>query len=94
MNKERSQPISKALLHYMNFKKALDQARDSPDRNSGIYRILSAALFQVWAKVLAHEDRNVMSPEEFSLFNFFQELFVGNEKAIAARKRYWDYTVA
>ncbi|RYP67044.1 hypothetical protein DL771_007463 [Monosporascus sp. 5C6A] len=71
---------------------ALEVARDSPEgsQDPKVCNILDTALAQTWAKLQAQPDTYVMTRDEFAVFNFFQHRFVGNELAVAARKRYWD----
>lgn len=71
---------------------ALEIARESPDgaADPTISNILEGALGQLWARVQAAPDAYVMSRDEFSLFNFYQHRFAGDQVAIAARKRFWD----
>ena len=75
---------------------ALEIARESADGASDptISNILETALAQIWGKVEAHPDSYVMTRDEFAVFNFFQQRFVGNKVAVAARKRFWDNTSA
>ncbi|KJZ79653.1 hypothetical protein HIM_01122 [Hirsutella minnesotensis 3608] len=75
---------------------ALEIARESPDGASDptVSNILEHALAHTWSKVTAQPDSYVMTKDEFAVFNFFQHRFVGDELAIAARKRYWDNTHA
>lgn len=74
----------------------LEIARESEEgaRNATVGAVLESALSRTWAKVLAEPDVYVMTRDEFSLFNYFQHRFAGNEVAMAARKRYWDATSA
>ncbi|RYP58078.1 hypothetical protein DL769_009110 [Monosporascus sp. CRB-8-3] len=71
---------------------ALEVARDSPEgsQDPKVRNILDTALVKIWAKLQAQPDTYVMTRDEFAVFNFFQHRFVGNELAVAARKRYWD----
>ncbi|KAG6027525.1 hypothetical protein E4U40_001494 [Claviceps sp. LM458 group G5] len=71
---------------------ALEIARESPDGASDptISKILEHSLSQIWSRVQNQHGTYVMSRDEFSVFNFFQHRFAGDEDAIAARKRYWD----
>lgn len=71
---------------------ALEIARESPDgaADPTISNILEGALSHLWAKVQAAPDAYVMSKDEFSLFNFYQHRFVGDQMAVLARRRYWD----
>jgi hypothetical protein len=71
---------------------ALEIARESPDgeQDPTIRKILDDELARIWAKVEAQPTSYVMTREEFGVFNFFQHRFKNNEKAIAARRRYWD----
>ncbi|RDA82340.1 hypothetical protein CP532_6083 [Ophiocordyceps camponoti-leonardi (nom. inval.)] len=71
---------------------ALTMARESDDEvlDPVVFEILDNALRQTWAKVMARPSTYIMTRDEFSLFNFYQHLFVGNPVAVAARKRYWD----
>ncbi|RYP73468.1 hypothetical protein DL770_007761 [Monosporascus sp. CRB-9-2] len=71
---------------------ALEVARDSPEgsQDPKVCNILDTALAQIWAKLQAQPDTYVMTRDEFAVFNFFQHRFIGNELAVAARKRYWD----
>ncbi|KAF5703806.1 hypothetical protein FMUND_12822 [Fusarium mundagurra] len=75
---------------------ALEIARESPDGSSDptISKILEAAITRIWAKVERHPNSYVMTRDEFAVFNFFQYRFTDNEKAVNARKRYWDNTHA
>ncbi|KAI6784439.1 uncharacterized protein J7T54_006484 [Emericellopsis cladophorae] len=72
---------------------ALEIARESPDGASDptIGKILDSALGQIWSRVQAAPNTYVMTREEFSIFNYFQHRFVGNETAARARGRYWDH---
>lgn len=74
---------------------ALEIARESPDgeMDPTVSGILEAALNKAWSKVLAEPDY-VMRPGEYAVFNFFQHRFVGDERAVVARRRYWDNTYA
>ncbi|KAG5981069.1 hypothetical protein E4U55_003343 [Claviceps digitariae] len=71
---------------------ALEIARESPDGASDptISKILEHSLSQIWGRVQNQPGSYVMSRDEFSVFNFFQHRFIGDQDAIAARKRYWD----
>lgn len=71
---------------------ALEIARDSADgaRDPIVIEILENAMTQIWARVQAHPNSYVMTRDEFAVFNYFQHRFVGEQVAIAARKRYWD----
>lgn len=75
---------------------ALEIARESPDGASDptVSKILEMALSQIWGKVQAQPDSYVMSRDEFAVFNFFQHRFNGDNKAVKARKRYWDHARA
>ncbi|RYO94309.1 hypothetical protein DL766_005151 [Monosporascus sp. MC13-8B] len=75
---------------------ALEVARDSPEgsQDPKVCSILDTALAQIWAKLQAQPDTYVMTRDEFAVFNFFQYRFIGNELAVAARKRYWDNVAA
>ena len=75
---------------------ALEIARDSPNgaKEPSVSSILEGALAEIWAKVQAQPESYVMTRDEFAVFNFFQGRFVGNQTAVAARKRYWDNTHA
>lgn len=76
--------------------KMLEIARESEEgaQNATVRAVLESALSRTWAKALADPDAYVMTRDEFSVFNYFQHRFVGNEIAKAARKRYWDTTSA
>lgn len=71
---------------------ALDLVRESTAAGTEptICNILENALERVWTRVLAFPDEYIMNKNEFSLFNYFQARFKGNEVAMAARRRYWD----
>lgn len=71
---------------------ALEIARESPDgaADPTISNILEGALSSLWARVQAAPDAYVMSRDEFSLFNFYQHRFAGDQMAVLARRRYWD----
>jgi hypothetical protein len=72
---------------------ALEIARDSPEgaRDPVVREILERAIQQIWLKVQMQPTSYVMNRVEFGVFNYFQSRFIGNEVAIAARKRYWDH---
>lgn len=84
-------PVSKPAVDPVVIQ-ALEIARESPDgaADPTISNILEGALSHLWAKVQAAPDAYVMSKDEFSLFNFYQHRFVGDQMAVMARKRYWD----
>ncbi|KUI62898.1 hypothetical protein VP1G_10026 [Cytospora mali] len=73
---------------------ALEKARDSPDgvQDPEVSGTLESALDQIWDRVLAQPDSYVMTRGEFAVFNLYQHLFLGNDLAMAARRRYWDNT--
>ncbi len=72
---------------------ALEFARDSPEgaRDPTVINILETALTNTWRKIEAQPTSYVMTRDEFAVFNYFQDRFVGQELATAARKRYWDH---
>ncbi|OWP01561.1 hypothetical protein B2J93_8588 [Marssonina coronariae] len=72
---------------------ALELARDSPEgaQDPTVVEILEAALTEIWRKVKAQPASYVMTRDEFAIFNYFQHRSVGQQLAIAARKRYWDH---
>lgn len=71
---------------------ALYTARESPNGavDPRTQAILWAGLYQVWTKLLAEPDGYTMTPDEFSLFNYFQHLKIDPIIARHAIKRYWD----
>ena len=71
---------------------ALEIARESADgaANPTVSKILEHAITHIWGKVQAAPDSYVMTRDEFSVFNYFQGRFYGNQDAVDARKRYWD----
>lgn len=73
---------------------ALEVARDSPDgaQDPEVSGTLESALSQIWNRVLAQPDSYVMTKGEFAVFNLYQHLFLGNQLATAARRRFWDNT--
>lgn len=74
---------------------ALEIARESEDGGAGdsyIAKTLDQALDNIWDKVKAQPDSYIMSDDEYSLFNYFQHRFIGNDMAVLARRRYWDNT--
>jgi hypothetical protein len=73
---------------------ALEIARESPDgaADPTISNILEGALSHLWSKVQAAPEAYIMSKDEFSLFNFYQHRFEGDQMAVMARRRYWDNT--
>ena len=72
--------------------RALETARESEEgsHDSQVCCILDDALAKIWHKIQAQPDSYVMSKTEMSVFTYYQYNFVGNETAVAARKRYWD----
>lgn len=71
---------------------ALDIARDSEEGadNAEVRRILEEALTRIWARVMADPENYILTVDEFSVFNYFQNRFKGDEVAVGARKRFWD----
>jgi hypothetical protein len=71
---------------------ALEIARDSPEgaRDPTVISLLETALTDIWKKIEARPTSYVMTRDEFAVFNYFQDRFVGQQLAAAARKRYWD----
>jgi hypothetical protein len=92
MHAQQQQQQQQQLKQDASVAQALEIARESPDGASDptISRILERAITNIWAKVMARPDDYIMTRDEFSVFNFFQHRFEGNEIAIAARARYWD----
>ncbi|KAF5619020.1 hypothetical protein F52700_11880 [Fusarium sp. NRRL 52700] len=76
--------------------RSLEIARESPDGASypSIREILESALEEIWTKVQDQPDSYIMTRDEFAVFNFFQQRFVGDKMAMAARKRYWEATTS
>ena len=72
---------------------ALEIARDSAEgaQDPAVVRILEIAVSEIWGKIQAQPTSYVMTRDEFAVFNYFQEHFEGQELAVSARKRYWDY---
>lgn len=70
---------------------ALEIARETEDgmRDPTIRNLLERAITRIWNKVLENPDTYIMGKEEYAIFNFFQDRFLGNEMAVAARKRFW-----
>jgi len=71
---------------------ALEIARETEDgmRDPTIRNLLETAIARIWNKVLEEPDTYIMAKDEFAIFNFFQHRFLGNEMAIAARRRFWS----
>lgn len=71
---------------------ALEIARHSEEgaQDPVINNILNTALNQIWGNIQAKPDSYVMTRDEFAVFNYFQNYFVGQDLAVAARRRYWD----
>jgi hypothetical protein len=74
---------------------ALELARESPEagQDPTIKGILDDAIRYIWHKIQAHPYSYVMTGVEFSVFNFYQHLFLDEDKAPLARMaraRYWD----
>lgn len=71
---------------------ALEIARETPTgaQDPSVSGILERELATIWQRIEAMPGTYVMTREEFSVFNFFQDRFVGNKLAVAARRRYWD----
>ncbi|KAF5624728.1 uncharacterized protein FTJAE_10177 [Fusarium tjaetaba] len=70
---------------------SLEIARETPDGASYplIRDILESALEEIWTRVQDQPDSYIMTKDEFAVFSFFMDRFVGDKMAIAARKRYW-----
>lgn len=83
-----------ALEKTSDVMQALEIARETPDGriDANIARILEKAMTEIWAKVERQPKSYTMSPDEFSVFNYFQHRYVGNQVATAARSRYWENT--
>lgn len=73
---------------------ALEIARDSAEgaRDPVVCNILESAITTIWSKVQTQPDTYLMSRDEYAVFNYFQHRFQGSVIAIAARRRYWDFT--
>ncbi|OAA60710.1 hypothetical protein ISF_05749 [Cordyceps fumosorosea ARSEF 2679] len=71
---------------------ALEIARESPAgaADATVRKILDQAITHIWRKIQAEPDSYIMTRDEFSVFNYFQHRFVGDETAVAARARYWN----
>ncbi|EKD16618.1 hypothetical protein MBM_05087 [Drepanopeziza brunnea f. sp. 'multigermtubi' MB_m1] len=72
---------------------ALEFARDSPEgaQDPTVVTVLGTALTEIWRKIEAQPASYVMTRDEFAVFNYFQDLFIGDQLAIAAKRRYWDH---
>lgn len=72
---------------------ALEVARDSPEgaQDPTVIHILETAIADIWRKIQARPTSYVMTRNEFAVFNYFQNRFVGRQLATDARKRYWDH---
>lgn len=79
-------PLEKGVLE------ALEIARDTEEgmNNETVRGLLERAITTIWGKVLEQPDTYILGKDEFSVFNFFQHRFEGNQIAIAARKRFWE----
>jgi len=73
-------------------RQALGIARDSSEgaRDPIVKDILEGALTTTWGKLQDLPNDYIMTRDEFAVFNYFQDRFVGEKIAAAARKRYWD----
>lgn len=71
---------------------ALELARESEEaaENPVIINILEIAITHIWEKICAAPTTYVMTSEEFSVFNYFQNRFRDIRIATEARRRYWD----
>ena len=74
---------------------ALELARESPEagQDPTINKILNDAIRHIWHKIQTQPYSYVMTGVEFSVFNYFQHLFLDEDKAglaRMARARYWD----
>ncbi len=96
MGSSVTQPSAAQTAENIAVAQALEIARESPDgaQDPTVNGILEAALAKIWTKVLAQPNQYVMTRDEFAVFNFYQQRFVGDKTAVAARKRYWDNTTA
>ncbi len=72
---------------------ALEIARESEEgaQHKIVRGILEEAIDRIWGKVETQPDSYIMTRDEVAIFNYFHKRFVGNETAVAARKRYWDH---
>ena len=72
--------------------RALQSARNAEDGSitPEVAAILENAIRAIWQRVLSQPDTYILTQEEFTVFNYFQDRFRGNVIAQRARARYWD----
>lgn len=73
-------------------RQALQAARDTEEGplDQEVAETLTYAVNAVWRRIRAQPNHYVMTELEFSVFNYFQDRFRGNETAQRAISRYWS----
>jgi hypothetical protein len=56
-----------------------------------IRNVLESSVTRIWRKIQAQPYSYIMTRNEFTVFNFFQCCFQGQDHATIAKKRYWDH---
>lgn len=76
----------------INVAQALEVARESPEgaQDPIIVNTLENAITEIWAKIEREPSSYVLTRDEFAVFNYFQDRFMGQPLAVAARRRYWN----
>jgi hypothetical protein len=75
-----------SILYYLEQARESEQAENDPVVKTALENAVKA----IWAKIVANPNSYVLTRDEFPVFNYFQWRFIGDERATAARKRYWD----
>lgn len=71
---------------------ALEVAREGAEgaQDPIIVNTLENAITEIWAKIEREPASYILTRDEFAIFNYFQDRFMGQPLAVAARRRYWD----
>lgn len=76
----------------MNLQKALDYAIDNESGvDPAISMFLERELQAVWSRLLSAPDEYIFTRDEFGLFNYFRQRFMGNQIAHNATQRFWNH---
>ena len=72
--------------------RALEIARNTGDGTlpPEIATILEHAIVGIWRRIQNQPDAYILTPSEYTVFNYFQARFQGNPTAQRARARYWN----
>jgi hypothetical protein len=83
-------PLSRS---WADIRRALEHARECEDGSADAQTaaVLEAAITELWNRIQAQPDTYVLSPDEFSLFNYFLATrYRGSPVAQRAVARFWN----